>query len=207
MLLAGLRDLVAYARRTGWSARTGRNLAGARITLVGGGGISLELARLLAPFVPRLTVVRRDASQPFPGAERVLPTTALHEAVADADAVVLTLALTAATRGIVDAGVLRAMRTDAWLIKVARGGVVVTDDLGAALRDGTIGGAALDVTDPEPLPDGHPLWSLPNCLITPHAGSTLAMNEPLVAARTRQNVARMAAGEPPLGLVDAAAGY
>ena len=207
MLLAGLRDVVAYARRTTWSARTGRNLTGARITLVGGGGISLELARLLEPFAPRLTVVRRDASRPFPGAERILPTSALHEAVADADAVVLTLALTPATRGIVDAGVLRAMRPDAWLVNVARGGVVVTDDLVAALRDGTIGGAALDVTDPEPLPDGHPLWTLPNCLITPHAGSTLAMNEPLVAERTRANVARLAAGEPLLGLVDPAAGY
>ena len=207
MLLAGLRDLVAYGRRTSWSDRTGRNLGGARITLVGAGGISEELVRLLGPFAPRLTVVRRDASQPFPGAERVLPITALHDAVADADAVVLTLALTPETQGIVDAEVLRAMRPDAWLVNVARGGVVVTDDLVAALRTGTIGGAALDVTDPEPLPDGHPLWSLPNCLITPHAGSTLAMNAPLVAERTRANVARLAAGEPLLGLVDPGTGY
>ncbi len=207
MLLAGLRDLVAYGRRTSWSARTGRNLAGARITLVGGGGISQELARLLEPFAPRLTVVRRDPDLPFPGAERVLPVAALREAVADADAVVLALALTAETRGLVDAEVLAAMRPDAWLVNVARGGVVVTDDLVAALRDGTIVGAALDVTDPEPLPDGHPLWSLPTCLITPHAGSTLAMNVALIAERTRANVARLAAGEPLLGLVDPAAGY
>lgn len=207
MLLAGFRDLVAYGRRTAWSDRTGRNLHGARVVLVGGGGISEELARLLAPFAPRLTVVRRDADQPFLGAERVLPTSALHDAVADADAVVLTLALTDATRGLIDADVLAAMRSDAWLVNVARGGVVVTDDLVAALRDGTIGGAALDVTDPEPLPEGHPLWSLPNCLITPHAGSTLAMNAPLIAARTRANVARLAAGQPLIGLVDPTAGY
>jgi phosphoglycerate dehydrogenase-like enzyme len=207
LLLAGLRELPAFARRTAWSGRAGRNLLGADVTLVGGGGISLELARLLAPFDVRLTVVRRDVASGFPGAARVLPTAGLREAVADADAVVLTLALTPATRGLVDASVLAAMRPHAWLVNVARGAVVVTDDLVAALRDGTIGGAAMDVTDPEPLPTGHPLWSLPNCLITPHTASTLAMNEPLVAGRLRANVARLAAGEPLLGLVDPAAGY
>ena len=72
------------------------------------------------------------------------------------------------------------MESHAWLVNVARGGHVVTDDLVAALREGCIGGAALDVTDPEPLPDGHPLWDLPNCVITPHTANTLAMARPLV---------------------------
>ena len=81
--------------------------------------------------------------------------------------VVLALALTPRDPGIIGAEALAAMDDDAWMVNVARGGHVVTDDLVAALRGGTIGGAALDVTDPEPLPDGHPLWSLPNCIITP----------------------------------------
>ena len=86
----------------------------------------------------------------------------LDAALPAAAAVVIALALTAQTRGIVDHRFLSRMATDAWLINVGRGGHVVTDDLVAALRAGSIGGAALDVTDPEPLPLGHALWSLPN---------------------------------------------
>jgi phosphoglycerate dehydrogenase-like enzyme len=84
---------------------------------------------------------------------------------------------------------------------------VVTADLVAALQANTIGGAALDVTDPEPLPDGHPLWSLPNCLITPHTANTYEMAVPLLTARITENVRRWAAGEPLLGPVDPALGY
>jgi phosphoglycerate dehydrogenase-like enzyme len=90
---------------------------------------------------------------------------------------------------------------------VARGPLVVTDDLVAALVAETIGGAALDVTDPEPLPDRHPLWGLDNCLITPHTANTWTMAEPLFAARVAANVARYSAGEPLLGVVDPDLGY
>jgi D-3-phosphoglycerate dehydrogenase len=99
------------------------------------------------------------------------------------------------------------MDRDAWLVNVARGGHVVTDDLVSALERGVIGGAALDVTDPEPLPAGHPLWGLDNCLITPHVANTWEMAEPLLAERVRQNVERYRRGEPLLGLVDLSAGY
>jgi phosphoglycerate dehydrogenase-like enzyme len=99
------------------------------------------------------------------------------------------------------------MRTDSWLVNVARGRHVDTGALVAALRRGAIGGAALDVTDPEPLPDGHPLWQLENCIITPHTADTPEMVERLLARRIRDNVARFAASEPLLGLVDPAAGY
>jgi phosphoglycerate dehydrogenase-like enzyme len=84
---------------------------------------------------------------------------------------------------------------------------VVTDDLVAALRDRSIGGAALDVTDPEPLPDGHPLWTLDNALITPHTADTPEMTTPLLADRIAFNVAAFAAGTPMEGLVDPHAGY
>ena len=99
------------------------------------------------------------------------------------------------------------MERHAWLVNVARGRHVVTDDLVTALRDGVIGGAGLDVTDPEPLPDGHPLWSLPNCIITPHVGNTPEMAVPLLAERVAANVRRFAAGEELLGPVDADLGY
>ena len=106
------------------------------------------------------------------GVDDVLEADRYADALPGADLVVLALALTAETEGIIAADELALMERHAWLVNVARGRHVVTDDLVAALRDGVIGGAGLDVTDPEPLPDDHPLWSLPNCIITPHVGNT-----------------------------------
>jgi phosphoglycerate dehydrogenase-like enzyme len=99
------------------------------------------------------------------------------------------------------------MRPDAWLVNVARGPHVDTDALVEALRGRVIGGAALDVTDPEPLPDGHPLWDLDNCIITPHTADTAEMVERMLNLRIEHNVAAFAAGAPLAGLVDPAAGY
>jgi len=120
---------------------------------------------------------------------------------------VLALALTPETTGIIGAAELAAMGSGAWLVNVARGRHVDTDALVAALRDGVIAGAALDVTDPEPLPDGHALWDLDNCIVTPHTADTIEMVVPLLADRIRKNVRLLAAGEPLEGLVDASAGY
>jgi phosphoglycerate dehydrogenase-like enzyme len=108
---------------------------------------------------------------------------------------------------VIDAAALRAMASHAWLVNVGRGAHVVTDDLVEALRAGLIGGAGLDVTEPEPLPDGHPLWDLPNCIITPHTANSLEMGLPLLAKRVTENLRRYAAGEPLIGLVDLDAGY
>ncbi len=99
------------------------------------------------------------------------------------------------------------MERHAWLINVARGAHVVTDDLVVALRSGTIGGAGLDVTEPEPLPAGHPLFGLPNCFITPHVGNTPEMAKPLLAARITANVRRFAEGEELIGPVEPELGY
>jgi D-3-phosphoglycerate dehydrogenase len=99
------------------------------------------------------------------------------------------------------------MREDAFLINVARGTLVDTDALVEALRDGAIAGAALDVTDPEPLPDDHPLWQLDNVLITPHVGTPPEAERRHFAERVGENVRRLAAGGDLLGVIDVESGY
>jgi phosphoglycerate dehydrogenase-like enzyme len=204
--LAGLRGLDRYARAGRWTAPRGRNLLGARVTIVGGGGIAESLLRMLGPFGSDVTVVRRSAV-PLAGAARVLPPEELDEALTGALLVILALPLTPGTEGLIDRRRLGFLAEGACLVNVARGRHVVTDDLVAALRDGTLGSAGLDVTDPEPLPAGHPLWDLPNVIVTPHTANTEEMAEPLLSARVTENVRRWAAGEPLIGLVDPAAGY
>lgn len=206
LTLAAFRGLRDYLRADRWTGDRGQNLRGARVTIVGAGGITEALIDMLDPFGCEITVVRRSAD-PVDGARRTLATDRLGEAVVDADAVVLALALTPETAGIIDREVLEAMGPQAWLINVARGGHVVTDDLVDALRRGLIAGAALDVTDPEPLSPGHPLWGFDNCLITPHVANTHAMLKPRLAALITENVRRFATGEPLLGQIDPDLGY
>ena len=206
LALAGLRGLGTYARASSWEAPQGVNLLNGRVTILGGGGICASLVRLLQPFNCHITVVRRHVSD-LDGVDDVLEADRYADALPGADLVVVALALTPETEGIIAAGELELMERHAWLVNVARGRHVVTDDLVAALRNGEIGGAGLDVTDPEPLPAGHPLWSLPNCLITPHVGNTPEMAVPLLAERITTNVRRFALGEELIGPVDVDAGY
>ena len=205
-LLMGMRDFHLFAAADSWCAESGRNLLGTRITVLGGGGITRSLIRLLEPWGCRLTVVRRSA-EPVEGTARTLRMADVHSAVTGADAVVVALALTEETRHVVDAALLESMGPQCWLVNVARGGHVDHAALGAALRAGTIAGAVLDVTDPEPLPASSELWALPNCVITPHIGNTREMGLPLITNRVRENVRRWLAGEDLLGLVDVSLGY
>ena len=206
LILAGLRELKVRALARTWGEQGGETLFDQPVTIVGGGGIATVLMRLLEPFRTPVTVVRQHP-EPVPGAARTVATDKLIEALAGARAVVLATALTPQTRGLIGQAELAAMEPDAWLVNVARGGVVDTEALTAALQKGQIGGAALDVTDPEPLPPGHPLWDLPNCLITPHTADTEEMTQPLLANRITENVRRLAAGQPLIGLVDPDLGY
>jgi phosphoglycerate dehydrogenase-like enzyme len=206
LMLAGMRHIAGYARETTWSAPRGVNLLGARVTILGGGGITASLLRLLQPFGCHITVVRNHVEH-IDGASDVVGLDHLVDALAGADVVVLALALTPETRGIISRSELEMMEPHAWIVNVARGAHIVTDDLVWALEHHRIGGAALDVTDPEPLPDSHPLWSLPNCIITPHIGNTPEMAVPLLAERIRANVVRFVNGEPLIGTVDPERGY
>ena len=206
LALAGMRGVVPYARASEWSRPMGRNLLGASVTIMGGGGITQSLLRLLQPFDCHTTVVRNRVVE-MEGADEVLEADRYVDALAGADVVVLALALTSETEGMMSRTELEMMEPHAWLINVARGRHVVTDDLVWALQHAVIGGAALDVTDPEPLPAGHPLWSMPNCIVTPHVGNTPEMAVPLLAERITANVNRYAHGEPLLGRVHHDLGY
>jgi phosphoglycerate dehydrogenase-like enzyme len=204
--LAGLRHLRTRIEARSWGRAAGTSLYDQKVTILGGGGITSMLLEQLAPFRVEATVVRRKA-EPMPGAARTASVEDLDAVLPGSLVVYLALALTPATTGIIGARQLELMDETAWLVNVARGAHVDTDALVAALGSGSIAGAALDVTDPEPLPDGHPLWELPNCIITPHTADTIEMIMPLLAERIRTNVVRFAAGEELVGLVDPDAGY
>jgi phosphoglycerate dehydrogenase-like enzyme len=206
LMLAGLRNVAGYVRASAWSPPEGINLLGARVTILGGGGITESLLRLLEPFHCHVTVVRRNVEH-MNGATDVVGSEYLVDALTGADVVVLALALTPDTEGLIGRAELEIMEPHAWIINVARGKHIVTDDLVWALKGGRIGGAALDVTDPEPLPEGHSLWSLPNCIITPHTANTPEMAIPLLAERIRTNVSRFVNGESLIGTVDPDCGY
>lgn len=206
LALAGMRGMATYARATSWARPEGVNLLDASVVVVGGGGITRSLVRLLQPFGCEVTVVRRRV-EPFDGASRTVTADQIDDALPGADLVVLALPLLPETVGLFDERRLRLLGPQAWIVNVARGAHIVTDDLVRVLADGAIGGAALDVTDPEPLPEDHPLWSAPNCLLTPHVGNTPEMAVPLLAARVEENVRRFLAGAELIGPVDVDAGY
>lgn len=206
LALAGLRKLPERIRADAWGEKAGLTLYDAPVTILGGGGIAHSLIALLQPFRARITIVRKNPA-PIEGAVNVVATEQLSAALPSALVVFVALSLTKSTTGIISRVELELMRKEAWLVNVARGRHVLTDDLVDALQKNTIGGAALDVTDPEPLPDGHPLFGLPNCIVTPHSADTPEMIRPLLARRIETNAAHFLAGEPLEGVVDVGAGY
>jgi phosphoglycerate dehydrogenase-like enzyme len=206
LALAGLRQLPVRIAARSWGTPGGDSLFSERVTILGAGGITASLLGLLAPFRVKAAVVRRGAA-PMPGAAQTVTAGGLAATLRQAKVVFLALALTPETERIIGAEQLATMRPDAWLVNVARGRHVDTAALVAALAAGSIAGAALDVTDPEPLPDGHPLWAQQRCIITPHTADPAELSDPAFAGRIRENVTRFAAGQPLLGVVDPAAGY
>jgi phosphoglycerate dehydrogenase-like enzyme len=206
LLLVAARSLHLCARADEWTEPQARSLEGATIAIVGAGGIGRALIELLEPLHPRILAVTRRGN-PVPGAAVTVAADGVDGVLAEAEYVVLAAPATGDSRRLIDAERLALMRDGAWLVNIGRGSLVDTDALVDALDAGRIGGAALDVTDPEPLPPGHPLWNHPRAMITPHIATTVGAERVHFERRVRDNVARFAAGEPLLGVVDRGAGY
>jgi phosphoglycerate dehydrogenase-like enzyme len=195
--LAAQRGLPFFVREQDagrWSFSTHGTLVGARVLVVGAGDIGRTIGRMMAGFDVELSLVARTPREDVRGVDE------LPELLPHADVVVVVVPVTPETRGMVDTGFLAAMPDGALLVNAARGAVVDTDALLAELTAGRLR-AALDVTDPEPLPAGHPLWSAPGLLLTPHVAGTV----PRAGERGQQAVtdqlARLLAGEPPANVV------
>lgn len=215
MLLGLSRGLVPHIRAqdTGeWNPgrvpRADRpELGGKTLLTVGLGGIGTAVAQRAAAFGMRVTAVRASGR---PGPDFVTEVgrpDQLLRLVAEADAVVNSVPLTDETIAMFDAEFFAAMKPTAYFINVGRGRSVVTADLVAALVTGELAGAGLDVTDPEPLPPDHPLWQMPNVIITPHvAGGSDRTFERLFLV-VRENLRRYVNGEPMLSVVDVGRGY
>ena len=204
--LALMRIIPERVRAQTWGRRFADSLYDSNVLIFGGGGITEELIQLLAPFRAEITVVR-NKPVPLAGAAQTVSFENLDSHLRQADLVILAAALTQQTTHLFDAGKFALMKQTAYLVNVARGPMVVTDDLVEALASGVIAGAAVDVTDPEPLPDGHPLWSAPNVIITPHTADTRAQVVRLFSQRIQENVRAFASGEGWVGLVDPNLGY
>lgn len=183
-----------------------RWLDGATVAIVEAGGIGKHLAAMLKPFGAKSLAVSRTGTptQDFDATE---PISNLHQVLADADHVVLCVPLTADTYHLIGKAELKAMQSTAILINVARGEVVDTEALVDALDAQEISGAGLDVTDPEPLPDDHPLWGRSNVIITPHVANTLTSMDRMLAPVMAENYRRFLAGEKMLTEVDIHKGY
>jgi phosphoglycerate dehydrogenase-like enzyme len=192
LVLASLRGVPGFVRaqeRGRWAFEWRPALADRRVLLIGAGAVGAAIEARLAPFEVELVKVGRTPREGVHGVadlSRLLP---------GADVVIVVVPLTEETRGLVDAQFLAAMKDGALLANLARGAVVVTDDLVAELGRGRIS-AALDVVDPEPLPADHPLWSAPNLLISPHVGGASSAMWPRAYRLVRDQLHRFAAGQP-----------
>lgn len=215
MLLALTRGLTVHGRNQAagkWARdaapREGmREVGGRTLLLVGLGGIGTEVARRAHGLGMRVIAIRnRSREGPDFVAKVGLPDELLAFAT-EADVVVNAAPLTPQTTGIFNAAFFAAMKPGGYFINVARGRSAVTDDLVVALKSGQLAGAGLDVTDPEPLPAGHPLWALDNVVITPHVAAQSDAQDERFRLLVAENLRRYVAGEPLLNVVDIDRGY
>lgn len=213
MMMSLARGLPQYGRfqQAGEWNREGfgqaRELKGRTLLVVGLGGIGTEVAWRGHGLGMRVVATRNSSREGPDYVARVGLPDELLALAAEADVVVNAAPITPATTGIFDARFFDAMKPGGYFINIARGRSVVQDDLVAALRSGQLGGAGLDVTDPEPLPAGHPLWAMPNVIITPHIAGDSDREDARQWLLVTENLRRYSAGEPLLNVVDIARGY
>jgi phosphoglycerate dehydrogenase-like enzyme len=212
LVLAACRRLGVHARAGGWSPVRGELLCGKTVGVLGAGGIGQEAIRMLQPFGVRILALTEPGG-PVPGADESLGPDRADYLLESSDIVVVAAPLTPRTRGMIGAAELDRIGPNGWLINVSRGGLVQTDALVSALTDHRIAGACLDVIDPEPLPSGHPLWRLPNALLTSHSANNLGTAGQADAKRgayarlVEENVRRYLEGRELIGAVSPGAGY
>lgn len=209
LMLMGLKEMHVYTRASSWevdSKQRGRLLGEMTVAVAGAGGIGQQLIRYLEPMSPHVIAVTRRG-RVVAGAHENVVAGELGAVLPRADVIVLAAPATDQTHHLIGSAELETMRPNAWLVNVGRGTLIDTEALVVALKGGGIGGAALDVTDPEPLPDGHPLWSEPRAIITPHAANPGIAQLPRLSAFITENVRRFVTDEELLGRVDHDAGY
>jgi phosphoglycerate dehydrogenase-like enzyme len=209
-LMRGLPQWLEHQRAGAW-ARDEQvpqdELTGKTMLVLGLGGIGREVARRAHACGMRVlaTDPRPQATPEF--VDRIADPTALDSLLPEAHVVTICLPLTPQTRRLFDGERLRRMQRGAILVNIARGAIVDTDALIAALDDGTLGAAALDVVEPEPLPADHPLWTHPRVLLTPHVSGRSPLSSSRRVALFAENMRRFARGLPLLNVVDKRAGY
>jgi phosphoglycerate dehydrogenase-like enzyme len=184
-----------------------RELYEATMGIVGFGGTGREVARRAVAFGMRVLAVDIEDVPPEPGVEAIWKPDRLYEMLGRADVVVIALPLTKATRHLFTRDLFRRMRPTGILVNVTRGEIVYGDDLLAALDEGLLWGAGLDVTDPEPLPKGHRLWTHPRVIVTPHTAGGSPRRAGRVIETFIENLRRLRTGEPLLALIDKEKGY
>lgn len=210
----GFPGYIEAQQQERWSSGRPGTLEGATVGIIGYGAIGSEIAQLCQAFGANVVGIRRRAAadgRPPEGApacvRAVWPPDRLHELLAESDYVVLGIPLTEATRELIGADQLAAMKPGAALVNIARGAVVDWPAMIGALKDGSLRACYTDVTSPEPLPDGHPDWSVPNLIITPHNSGLQPDYFGKAALRFADNLRRHLDGEPLLDPVDRDAGY
>jgi phosphoglycerate dehydrogenase-like enzyme len=202
--LGALADAQAAKK---FEAAPRETIAGERVTIIGNGEIGKRIARASLALDLRVRIVSRTGTGETVAGAELVARDALHSAIGDARFVVIAVPLTPATARLFDATALAHMRPNAYLVNVARGGIVDETALAEALSAGRLGGAALDVFDEEPLPPDHPLWTVPRLTITPHvAGLGMHYIERCIDV-LMTNVAALEAGAPLKGLINRDVGY
>ncbi|MEV7694509.1 2-hydroxyacid dehydrogenase [Microbacterium sp. NPDC089189] len=198
LALAVQRHLDEFARERTWAPVFATSLADTRVTVLGFGGVGKAIAARLAPFEVQLRAVASRA-RTEDGID-VAAIDDLRAVLAETDVLMLALPGSDATRHVIGDAELSALPDGALVVNVGRGTLIDTDALVDHVRRGRIR-AGLDVTDPEPLPDGHPLWELPGVLIAPHVGGATSAMKPRIARLVRRQIERMAAGREPENVV------
>ena len=207
----GIPQALAWQRERYWGRAEGyralREVKASTMGIIGFGAIGRAIARRALAF--EMSVIALDAHpvEPGPELDEVLTADRLPELLGNSDVVVVTVPYSASTHHLLNGDNLRLMREDAYLIVISRGGIVEEEALAALMTSGHLAGAALDVTDVEPLPADSPLWAIPNLIITPHLAGASGPKERRCVEILRENMVRFAAGDELVNVVDKRRGY